>query len=184
MLTGPEIIRQVEAGRIVIDPFDPAKVGANSVDLTLGPMLLAYKLERFGVLDMDAENPTWAITVPDYDGGGTILSPGVLYLGHTAETVGSDSFVPCLEGRSSIARLGMQVHLTAGFGDLGFVGQFTLEIVVVHPLRIYAGVPVCQVSFTRPEGEIALYKGRYQGQSGPQPSRLWQTMQKQQPGAK
>ena len=203
MLTGPEIARQVLLGGVTIDPFDPARVGANSYDLSLAPELLVYAKnwdahERADdrhqersrrpagrlafdsprvpqVLDMAAEEPTVALTIP---AEGLVLWPGVLYLGATVERAGSDHYVPCLDGRSSVGRLGMQVHCTAGYGDLGFGGRaapstWTLEITTVVPLRIYAGVRVCQISFTTVEGDLKPYAGKYAGQTGPRASGLW-----------
>ncbi len=122
-----------------------------------------------GHLDMRKENPVFELEIPEK---GIMLRPGILYLGTTIECIGSNAFVPIVEGRSSIGRLGLHVHVTAGFCDLGFKGQITLEIHVIHPIRVYAGVPICQAYFLKPEGEIELYKGRYRDQKGPVPSRI------------
>ena len=173
---------------IHIEPYDPKLVGPNSVDLRLGDKLLVYEngLERIegqkpGLrqyaytkpaqpLDMRKENPTSDLEIPEE---GLVLQPGVLYLGTTIECIGSNAFVPIVEGRSSIGRLGLHVHVTAGFCDLGFRGQITLEIHVIHPIRVYAGTPICQAYFLTPQGEIELYKGRYQDQTkGPVASRI------------
>ena len=189
-MTGPEIQAQVAAGRILIDPWDKSRLNPNSYNLRLGSRLATYRLRQgYGtvykstfrqtgddatfapwILDMRKKPEVDEIEIPD---DGYILTPGRLYLGTTIERTYSPDFVPVIEGRSSVARLGMFVHITAGFGDVGFDGHWTLEIVVVHPLRIYAGVAVCQVAFTRPEGEIRPYAGKYRGQVGPQPSKLW-----------
>lgn len=181
--------------RIHIDPYDPALVGPNSVDLRLGDRLLVYEgvVKRFRrdalsptepppeenpvyaeggpqPLDMRKENPTFELPIPE---NGIVLRPGILYLGTTIECIGSNAFVPIVEGRSSIGRLGLHVHVTAGFCDLGFKGQITLEIHVIHPIRVYAGIPICQAYFLTPEGAIELYKGRYQDQeNGPVASRI------------
>jgi dCTP deaminase len=99
---------------------------------------------------------------------------GALELGSTAERVGSNSFVPSLEGRSSVGRLGLHVHATAGFVDLGFEGVLTLEITVVHPLRVYAGMKIAKVAFHEVTGDRDVtYSGKYQGATGPQASFLW-----------
>lgn len=181
-LSGQEIHRQVGLGNIVIDPFDPSNLGANSYDLHLGPTLLRYRgivmseftgaiEEKPPVLDMKRDNPTVELKIPDH---GLLLRPGILYLGHTLEYTVTNGFVPILEGRSSVARLGMSVHLTAGFGDHGFAGDWTLEITVVHPLRVYAGVRICQIAYEPIVGEVDReYRGKYQQQRGPQPSQLW-----------
>lgn len=171
MLTGPEIARQVEAGRITIDPYDPAQLGPNSYDLRLHPHLVWYDVDPCGgVLDAAEENPTFTTAIPPE---GFVLWPGRLYLATTVERAGSDHYVPCIEGRSSVARLGVSVHVTAGFGDHGFDGQWTLEMTAVHPVRVYAGLRVCQVFFDELTGERRPYRGRYAGQAGPQASRLF-----------
>lgn len=122
------------------------------------------------VLDMKKDNPAHEFAIgPE----GVILLPGRLYLGATVEYTETRGFVPCIEGRSSVGRLGMSIHLTAGFGDDGFCGTFTLEITVVHPLRVYAGVEVCQIKYDRLEGESTPYRGKYVGQRGPRASMLW-----------
>ena len=121
------------------------------------------------VLDMKAENETHKLEIPE---DGLILWPGILYLARTVETIGSNAFVPIVEGRSSVGRLGIHVHVTAGFCDLGFRGTITLEIHVIHPVRIYPGLPLCQTYFLEPRGEIELYKGRYQNQVEPTASRF------------
>lgn len=102
-----------------------------------------------------------------------MLHPGVLYLGSTMEVIGSNSHVPLVEGRSSVGRLGLQVHVTAGVCDVGFLGTITLEMTVVHPLRVYAGERVAQVIWVSTKGDIRLYKGRYQGDSEPVASRMY-----------
>lgn len=125
------------------------------------------------ILDMKREPLVDEFDIPE---DGYILSPGRLYLGTTIERTGSQAFIPSIEGRSSVARLGMVIHITASSGAVGFDGHWTLEIVVEHPLRVYAGVEVCQIAFTRPQGVIVPYSGKYQGQSGPQPSKLWKEL--------
>ena len=183
VLTGPEIIRQIEAGDIHIAPFTPAHVGPNSYDVTLNARLLVYDLAPGEPLDMKRDNPTRALTIP---AEGLVLEPGVLYIGCTNETATSKAFVPMFEGRSSIGRLGINTHITAGFGDVGWgyltdasgalVCQYptwTLEIEVVHPIRVYAGVRIGQVYFIRPEGALSFYKGKYSAQKDPQASQLF-----------
>jgi dCTP deaminase len=176
ILTGDEIRHQRALGNIVIDPWEPSHCGENSYDLRLGDKLLVYDLRptlnTFSpTLDMRKENPVLETTIPPE---GFVLEPGTLYLGHTLEYTETKGFVPIVEGRSSVGRLGMQVHLTAGFGDNKFHGDWTLEISVLHPLRVYAGVRVCQIFYTTLEGvQGAGYKGKYQGQRGPKPSGIW-----------
>jgi dCTP deaminase len=128
-------------------------------------------------LDMAVDEKTVKLTIPKE---GLVLWPGVLYLGSTLEYTESPGVAPKIDGRSSTGRLGMEVHFTAGFGDDNFKGDWTLEIGVIHPLRVYAGVPICQIAYSTLEGERQLYDGRYQGQRGPKPSGLWKSFK---PGA-
>jgi dCTP deaminase len=165
MLTGPEIARQRKFGRLSIDPFDPGQLNPNSYDVCLGDTLVTYLP---GVLDVRAKNPTEERAIP---AAGLVLFPGTLYLGSTVETVGSDHFVGLLEGKSSLGRLGLTSHVTAGFIDTGFLGQVTCELSVVQPLRVYPGMRIGQICFLRPEGAIRLYAGKYQSQKGPVASR-------------
>lgn len=125
---------------------------------------------------MKLPNPTRSISIPEE---GLLLNPGQLYLGRTVERTETYGVVPMLEGRSSVGRLGMFVHVTAGFGDVGFKGFWTLEIFAVHPIRIYAGVQICQIFYHTLEGEQVLYdKGKYQNNSGIQPSMLYKDFKK------
>lgn len=166
ILTGKKILEARQAGDIIIDPFVPENVGPNSYDVTLAPELLVYDCQ---VLDPKAKNPTCPITIP---AEGYILSPGELYLGSTVEKVGSNIFVPCLEGRSSLARLGVSIHQTAGFGDLGFIATWTMEIMVIRPVRVYPGMRIGQFAFHEIRGEVgALYQGKYGQQKGVEASK-------------
>lgn len=190
VLTGPEIIRQIDAGAIHIAPFTPAHVGPNSYDVTLNEKLLVYDLAPGASLDMKRDNPTRALVIPPE---GVVLEPGTLYIGCTNETATSKAFVPMFEGRSSIGRLGINTHITAGFGDVGWgysrdengelVCQYptwTLEIEVVHPIRVYPGVRIGQVYFIRPEGTLQFYKGKYSAQKDPQASQLYRDFEARQ----
>ncbi len=108
-----------------------------------------------------------------------MLQPGKLYLGRTVEYTETHDFVPMLEGRSSIGRLGMFVHVTAGFGDVGFCGYWTLEIASIQPIRIYPGVEICQIFYHQIAGDYDPYRsGKYQNNSGIQESRLYQELAK------
>jgi dCTP deaminase len=168
ILTGHEITMMYNIGRIHISSFNEKHVGPNSYDLRLSNLLLIYAQEE---LDMGKENPTVMLQIPDE---GRILYPGELYLGSTVEECGSDEFVCCIEGRSSTARLGISIHLTAGFGDCGFKSRWTLEITVAKPIRIYPNVRICQAMFYLPQGKISkLYKGKYSKQDGPVASRMY-----------
>lgn len=168
ILTGPEIVRQIEKGRIEIDPFVPEHVGANSLDLRLGTEVLTYDLTG-GPLNTREEPKTVEREIPD---GGLLMYPGNLYLARTVEVIHSEHFVPLVEGRSSVGRLGVQVHMTAGFGDLGFRGTITLEMTVIHPTIVHAGDRICQVFFETVKGSRKFYKGRYQNQVRPVASKM------------
>lgn len=167
ILTGPEI--QARLGNdILIDPFDPARLNPNSYNLSLAEDLLVYT--QFP-LDMKLNNPHTALKIPPE---GLVLQPGVLYLGRTREYTVTKNLVPMLEGRSSVGRLGLYVHVTAGFGDTGFAGFWTLEMHCVHPIRIYSGVQICQIFYHSVEGAIVNYEsGKYQKNQGVQASRLF-----------
>lgn len=184
ILTGPKIEECLKDGSIVIDPLGDNLVGPNSVDLRLHAEMKVYGRERFrgeekyGRIEppteddpLDVKNPydTHDVCIPN---AGYVLMPNTLYIARTMEKIGSNEFVPMVEGRSSCGRLGLQVHMTAGFCDTGFFGTITLEMTVVHPLMIYPAIAVAQVFFLRPEGAIRLYKGRYQGHVDATPSRM------------
>ncbi|GBF51532.1 deoxycytidine triphosphate deaminase [Leptospira ryugenii] len=167
ILTGKEILKRL-GNDIKIKPYDAKLLNPNSYNLCLHEDLLVYS--QFP-LDMKKPNPTEKITIPKE---GIVLEPGKLYLGRTIEFTETHNLVPMLEGRSSIGRLGMFVHITAGFGDVGFKGFWTLEIQVIHPLRVYAGVQICQIFYHTVEGSIEEYKsGKYQANQGIQPSLLY-----------
>jgi dCTP deaminase len=120
---------------------------------------------------MKQPNPTERITAGEE---GILLQPGRLYLGRTLEYTETRNLVPMLEGRSSIGRLGMFVHVTAGFGDVGFKGYWTLEISTIHPIRIYPGVQICQIFYHTIQGDIIEYRSnKYQNNREIQPSMLY-----------
>jgi dCTP deaminase len=167
ILTGPEIKKRLNRD-IFIEPFDEKRINPNSYNLTLHHELLTYDCD---ILDMSQPNPTRALEIPDE---GLVITPQKLYLGRTTERTETYNLVPMLEGRSSIGRLGLFVHVTAGFGDVGFKGFWTLEIFAVQPIRIFKGVPICQIFYHTIEGEQALYdSGKYQNNKGIQPSMLY-----------
>lgn len=170
MLTKNEIIKQMEIGNIVISPLkEGALSGPNSCDLHLGKTLMVYTDE---VLDIKKQNETTSFEIPEE---GYVLLPGILYLGETEEYTETRGFVPKIDGVSSGARLGLTVHKTAGFGDIGFCGKWTLEITVDHPLRVYPGSRVAQIYYDVPIGEIAdTYHGKYQNSDGVKASRSYE----------
>lgn len=168
ILSGKEIARQVELGKIQISNFDPKRVNPNSYNLRLHNKLMMYS---DGVLDMKRPNPMYEIEIPEE---GFVLQPNQLYLGRTEEFTKTEGFVPMLEGRSSVGRLGICIHVTAGFGDVGFAGYWTLELFAVQPVRIYPNAEICQIYYHTIEGEYDNYcSGKYQNNSGIQPSLMW-----------
>ena len=168
ILSGLEIAERMGKD-IHIDPYHKDQLNPNSYNLRLHDELLVY--DR-AVLDMKADNEVSSLTIPT---SGLELEPGKLYLGRTLEHTRTDNLVPMLEGRSSIGRLGMFVHVTAGFGDVGFNGFWTLEIFVVQPLIIYPHVEICQIYYHHLDGDHAPYQsGKYQDNHGIQASRLYQ----------
>jgi dCTP deaminase len=167
ILTGPEIARQHARGRIVIDPFDPAQLNPNSYNFCLGPTLKVY---TDPVLDVARRNQVQELAI---GAGGLVLAPDRIYLGNTAEVMGSDHYVPIIRARSGIARLGLFVHVTADLIDIGSVNQWTLQLHAVQPVRIYAGLAVGQVTFWATQGQVTLYQGKYQGSRGPQESQAY-----------
>lgn len=167
ILSGLEIKKRMGQD-IKIEPYDEAKINPNSYNLTLHNKLLTYTNE---VLDMKNPNPTKTVKIPE---DGLELKPDKLYLGRTNEFTETKNLVPMLEGRSSIGRLGLFVHVTAGFGDVGFKGFWTLEIFAVQPIRIYPNVPICQIFYHTIQGDFTEYKSRkYQNNQGIQPSLLY-----------
>ncbi len=172
LLSGREIEKHM-GKEIVIEPFDKKRVNPNSYNLTLANELLVYDES---LLDMKRENTASKIIIPEE---GMILEPGKLYLGRTNEFTKTDTFVPMLEGRSSIGRLGLFIHVTAGFGDVGFAGYWTLEIFCVQPIKIYPNVEICQIYYHTLQGEYDRYiSGKYQNNSGVQPSLLYKDFEK------
>lgn len=167
ILSGKEIQRHMGKD-IVIQPFDPKRLNPNSYNLSLHNELLVYENR---LLDMKLPNPVKTLTIPE---SGLVLEPDKLYLGRTNEFTQTDRFVPMLEGRSSVGRLGLFIHVTAGFGDVGFAGYWTLEIFCVQPIRIYPNVEICQIYYHDIQGDYDLYQsGKYQNNTGIQPSLLY-----------
>ncbi len=167
ILSGKEIAARIDKD-IIIDPFDKARINPNSYNLSLHDELIVYSDV---LLDMKKDNPYRKLCIPKE---GLVLEPSRLYLGRTVEYTETAGLVPMLEGRSSVGRLGLFVHVTAGFGDVGFKGFWTLEIFCVQPIRIYAGVEICQVYYHTLEGDYECYSsGKYQNNSGIQTSLLF-----------
>jgi dCTP deaminase len=170
ILSGQEI-RSRLGSDVLIDPFDERHLNPNSYNLTLHDELMTYEEV---VLDMRKANRVRRLSIPPE---GLILSPNQLYLARTVERTETFNLVPMIEGRSSIGRLGLFVHVTAGFGDVGFCGYWTLEMFAVQPVRIYAGVPICQIFYHQIAGDIDNYRSdKYQNNRDIQPSLLFKEL--------
>ena len=154
ILTGEAIKENLGRG-IFIKPFHENQLGPNSYDVRLHNELLIY---NEGVLDPMKKLNTTRIKIPEE---GLRLIPGTLFLGKTVEWTATYGFVPMLEGRSSIGRLGLSVHVTAGVGDIGFQGFWTLEMTCVQPVVIYPNMRIAQLIYYWPYGEASPYKGKY-----------------------
>ncbi len=173
ILTDTEILQAIQDGTIVIDPFNIENLGTNSYDVHLGPHFATY---HDAELDARRHNP-----VDHFEIGpeGFVIRPGELYLGVTHEYTETHNAVPFLEGKSSVGRLGIDIHATAGKGDVGFCNTWTLEISCVKPVRIYPGMPIGQLIYFKIEGDIHnLYHNKpgakYTGRSiRPVESMMW-----------
>lgn len=167
ILSGKEIAKHI-GKEITIEPYDPKRLNPNSYNLSLHRELLIYESD---VLDMKTPNAVRKITIPEE---GLVLKPNRLYLGRTNEFTKTEGFVPMLEGRSSTGRLGLFIHVTAGFGDVGFSGYWTLEIFCIQPVKIYPNVEICQIYYHDIHGDYEPYQsGKYQNNTGIQPSKLY-----------
>jgi len=189
ILNGDEIIDRHDASDIEIEPWDLKKVGANSYDVMLHPVLKAYK--RYNIIN-DEDNPYYLMdndfsdkfiidpkknneliefTIPER---GFLLRRGQFVLGATNEINKNNAtdIVPMIEGRSSIARLGLSIHVTAGFGDVGFCGRWTLEITAAENIVLYPYMPIGQLYWIRTNSTTRRYKGKYQGEAEATGSKL------------
>ena len=176
ILSGAEIKDRIGSD-IQIDPFNEPQLNSNGYDLTLHNELLVYEEV---VLDLKEPNRHRKIEIPP---SGLVLSPNQIYLGRTVEHTETQGLVPMVEGRSSLGRLGLFVHATAGFGDAGFKGYWTLEMFAVQPVHIYAGVAICQIFYHDIRGDFTEYASdKYQHNTDIQPSLLFKELDPQ--GAK
>ncbi len=148
ILTDSEILKEIEKGTIVLDPYDKNCLGSNSYDVHLSKYLAIYVDE---ILDAKKHNLTQEIVIGEE---GFVLMPGNLYLGATQEYTETHAHVPFLEGKSSVGRLGIDIHATAGKGDIGFCNYWTLEISVSKPVRVYEGMPIGQLIFFEIKGDV------------------------------
>lgn len=151
ILTDKRILDEMEKGTILIEPYRPDCLGTNSYDVHLGRYLAVYKDH---ILDAKKHNLIEEIIIPDE---GLVIFPGTLYLGVTEEYTETHAHVPFLEGKSSVGRLGIDIHATAGKGDVGFCNTWTLEVSCTQPVRIYYGMPIGQLIYFEVVGEIENY---------------------------
>ena len=184
VLSDRTIRRLLDEDRIVIDPFDPELVQPSSVDVRVDRFFRVFRNSRYPFIDVKEpmEELTELVEIADDGEEPFILHPGEFVLGSTLERIAlPDDLVARLEGKSSLGRLGLLIHSTAGFIDPGWDGHVTLELsnVANLPITIYVGMKIGQLSFVqltelaeRPYG-AALLGSKYQGQAGPTPSRYW-----------
>jgi dCTP deaminase len=171
ILSDLRILEEIEKGTILIRPFDRIYLGSNSYDVHLGKWLAKYRDE---VIDARKHNQIDYFEIPDE---GFVLQPHVFYLGATLEYTETHAHVPFLEGKSSTGRLGIDIHATAGKGDVGFCGNWTLEISVKQPVRIYKGMPIGQLIYFPVEGDIEVkYNQKKDAKYSGQPDRPVESM--------
>lgn len=173
ILSDKRILEEIQKGTIVIQPYDRACLGSNSYDVHLGGTLATYKDH---LIDARKHNAIAYFEIPP---DGIVLYPNIFYLGVTLEYTETHAHVPFLEGKSSTGRLGIDIHATAGKGDVGFCGNWTLEISVKQPVKVYKGMPIGQLIYFPVEGEIEIpynqkSNAKYSGQPNkPVESMMW-----------
>ncbi|HET7869921.1 MAG TPA: dCTP deaminase [Actinomycetota bacterium] len=183
ILSDVDIRKEIESGRIEIDPFDPASIQPSSIDLHVDDRFRVFANSRYPYIDVKKEMPGLTEVVEVADPDPFILHPGEFVLGSTLERVAiPDDMVARLEGKSSLGRLGLLIHSTAGYVDPGWDGYLTLELsnVANLPITIYPGMKIGQISFfrlttpaERPYGSTEA-RSKYQGQRGPTASRFFE----------
>ncbi|MEK7254780.1 MAG: dCTP deaminase, partial [Bacteroidota bacterium] len=156
ILTDKKILEAIDAGEIVIEPFRRECLGTNSYDVHLSKWLATYQNHE---LDARKHNAIEHFEIPDE---GFVLQPGTLYLGVTEEYTETFNSVPFLEGKSSVGRLGIDIHATAGKGDVGFCNTWTLEISCTQPVRVYKFMPIGQLIYFKVDGEIENFYNKKQ----------------------
>lgn len=168
MILSGEEIRRLQGSGLVIDPFDPDRLNPNSYNLTLHDELLVY--EEI-VLDAAAPNRYARIKIP---AEGITLHPGQLYLGRTTERLETDELVPRIQGRCSLARLGLFICPGGSLGVAGYRGTWTLEMFVIQPVKIYPFMQVCQIYFHQLTGDLGSYgNGKYENSTDIRPSEMY-----------
>ncbi len=156
ILSDQEILAEIQKGTILIEPYRADCMGSNSYDVHLAKYLAVYEED---ILDARKHNRIREMEIPEE---GFVLLPGKLYLGVTEEYTETHAHVPFLEGKSSVGRLGIDIHATAGKGDVGFCNTWTLEISVSQPVRVYAGMPIGQLIYFEVRGQVENLYNRKQ----------------------
>jgi dCTP deaminase len=180
LLSDRDILAEVDAGRVVLDPWDPTMVQPSSVDVRLDRYFRLFDNHKYAVIDPAADQPDLTRLVEVDPAEAFVLHPGEFVLGSVYELVTlPDDVAARVEGKSSLGRLGLLTHATAGFIDPGFTGHVTLELsnVATLPIKLWPGMKIGQLCFFRlstpadhPYGS-ERYGSRYQGQRGPTASR-------------
>jgi dCTP deaminase len=177
ILSDKKILEGIEKGDIIITPFNISDMGGNSYDVHLSKHLAQYVDKE---LDVKKHNEIKYFDIPEE---GFVIKPGELYLGSTLEYTESHKHVPYLDGKSSTGRLGINIHATAGRGDVGFCNFWTLEISTTILVRIYSGMPIGQLTYHTVEGEVErLYNKKAnpkysQKEALPKESMMWKNFQ-------
>jgi dCTP deaminase len=191
VLSDRTIKEEIAAGRLVFDPYDESLVQPSSVDMRVDRSFRVFNNSRYPYIDVrePMENLTELVTVEDE--APFVLHPGEFVLGQTLERVRlPDDLVARLEGKSSLGRLGLVIHSTAGFVDPGFEGNLTLELsnLATLPITIYHGMPIGQISFMRMDAPVEHAYGaseagsKYQGQTEPTASRFYLNFPQEETG--
>lgn len=154
MLSGKEIKKRLKKD-IIIEPFDEEQLNPNSYNVKLSNELYVYEDE---ILDVKKKPMVKKIIIPEE---GLVLEPNKLYIGRTVEYTETYNLVPMIDGRSSLGRLGLFTNSSAGFGDVGYKGTWSLQLKCVHPIRIYSNMKIAQLYYEEVTGEIDNYKGKY-----------------------
>ena len=176
LLSGDEIRKQLDDS-IRIDPFDPERLNPNSYNLSLYNELLTYEEV---VLDTATPNRYRRMEIPPE---GFTLQPGVLYLGRTLESTETHRYVPMIQGRSSLGRIGLFINPGGSVGDVGYCGTWTLEMHCVQPVRIYPGMQICQIFYMQLAGKVTEYcSDKYQNSCDIQPSLIYREFGSQDNG--
>lgn len=170
ILSGKEIEKNINK-EIIIEPFDLNQLNPNSYNLSLHNELLIYDNNQ---LDMKKDNAVSKVIISNE---GYLIEPGKIYLGRTKEYTETKSFIPTIEGRSSLGRLGISIHISSPYGNIGFKGFWTLEISCIQPVIIYPDVNICQIYYHQISGEYNHYSSKkYQNNEGIQSSKLFEEL--------